>query len=68
MAARVSEDAVRLAVGVISVGFVVFMLLRDRLGLEPRRSATVAPGLFWGAIAGFTSFISHAGAPPSRST
>jgi uncharacterized protein len=24
----------------------------------------VAPGLFWGAVTGFTSFVSHAGAPP----
>jgi len=22
------------------------------------------PGLFWGTLSGFTSFISHAGAPP----
>ncbi|THD44139.1 MAG: sulfite exporter TauE/SafE family protein [Bradyrhizobium sp.] len=64
LAARVDEQAVRLAVGLISVGFVVFMIVRDRLaGAEPTR-ANVAPGLFWGAIAGFTSFVSHAGAPP----
>ena len=24
----------------------------------------MVPGLFWGAAAGFTSFVSHAGAPP----
>jgi hypothetical protein len=65
MAARVDEQAVRLAVGLISVGFVVFMLLRDRLASGAPTRATVAPGLFWGAIAGFTSFISHAGAPPT---
>src|SRR5580693_439597 len=35
LAARVSEDAVRLAVGVISIAFVAYMLIRDRLGLEP---------------------------------
>ena len=55
----------RLAVGAISVGFVVFMLLRDRLPPARRPSATVAPGLFWGAIAGFTSFVSHNGGPPT---
>jgi uncharacterized membrane protein YfcA len=65
MAARVDEQAVRLAVGLISVGFVVFMLLRDRLASGAATRATVAPGLFWGAVAGFTSFISHAGAPPT---
>ena len=36
LAAHVSEDAVRLAVGVISIVFVFYMLLRDRLG--PPRS------------------------------
>ncbi len=64
MAARVSEDAVRLAVGVISIAFVIYMLLRDRLGRSPVESPGVPGGLLWGSVAGFTSFISHAGAPP----
>ena len=29
----------------------------------PRR-AEVAPGLFWGGVTGFTSFVSHSGGPP----
>ena len=65
LAARVDEQAVRLAVGLISVGFVVFMLLRDRIASGAASAATVAPGLLWGAIGGFTSFISHAGGPPT---
>jgi len=28
------------------------------------RRAEVAPGLFWCAIAGFTSYVSHTGGPP----
>ena len=64
MAARVDDQAVRLVLGFISVGFVVFMLLRSRLARGAAARAAVAPGLFWGAIAGFTSFVSHAGAPP----
>ena len=64
LAARVDEQAVRIVVGLISVGFVVFMLLRDRLAAGAATQATVAPGLFWGVIAGFTSFINHVGAPP----
>ncbi len=64
LAARVDEQAVRLAVGLISVGFVIFMILRDRLAGAEATQATVAPGVFWGAVAGFTSFVSHAGAPP----
>ena len=64
LAAQVDEEAVRLAVGAISVGFVVFMLLRNRLARGAATAPNIAPGLFWGAIAGFTSFINHVGAPP----
>jgi uncharacterized protein len=64
LAARVDEAAVRLAVGVISISFVVFMLLRDRIRGDAAATADVGPGLFWGALAGFTSFVSHAGGPP----
>ncbi len=64
LAARVSEDVVRLAIGVVSIGFVVVTLVRDRwLAAKPTR-AEVAPGLFWGALSGFASFVSHAGGPP----
>src|SRR5271165_4094557 len=58
-AARVSEDAIRLAVGVISIVFVVYMLLRDRMGLQAVRRPGIASGVLWGSVAGFTSFISH---------
>ena len=64
LAARVSEDAVRLAVGAISIVFVFYMLLRDRMGLAAVERPGVPSGVLWGALAGFTSFISHAGAPP----
>lgn len=64
MAARVSDDAVRLAIGVISIGFVLYMLIRDRLGRAPVDKPGVPSGILWGSLAGFTSFISHSGAPP----
>jgi uncharacterized protein len=64
MAARVSEDVVRLAIGIVSVGFVVLTLIRDRLQAAQAQEAKVAPGLFWGALSGFASFVSHAGGPP----
>ncbi len=64
LAARVTEDAVRLAVGVISIAFVAYMLIRDRLGLAAVATPGVPAGLLWGSLAGFTSFISHAGSPP----
>ena len=64
LAARVSDDAVRLAIGVISILFVAYMLVRDRLGRAPIEKPSVPSGMLWGSVAGFTSFVSHAGAPP----
>jgi uncharacterized protein len=64
LAARVSEDAVRLAIGVISITFVAYMLVRHRLGRAPVKNPGVPSGVLWGSLSGFTSFISHAGAPP----
>ncbi len=63
-AARVSDDAVRLAIGVISIVFVLYMLIRDRLGRAPIAKPGVPSGILWGSLSGFTSFVSHAGAPP----
>ncbi|WP_158813837.1 sulfite exporter TauE/SafE family protein [Methylocapsa sp. S129] len=60
----VSEALVRLAVGVISIGFVAYMVIRSRGGEPAPSQGKVAPGIFWGALAGFTSFVSHAGSPP----
>lgn len=61
----VSADAVRLMIGLLAVGFVVHGLAR-RVGLlGPARPQPVRAGIFWGAIAGFTSFVGHAGGPAS---
>jgi uncharacterized protein len=64
LAAHVSEALVRLAVGAISIAFVAYMVIRSRGGEPAPSKGKIAPGLFWGALAGFTSFVSHAGAPP----
>ncbi len=62
-ASVVSEDAVTLLVGVIGLAFALNLILRKPVVAEPK-APQVAPGLFWGAVTGFTSFVSHAGAPP----
>jgi len=59
----VSEAAVTMLVGLIGLSFAASMLLRRPVA-PVARQARVVPGLFWGAVAGFTSFVSHAGAPP----
>lgn len=64
LAAYVSDAAVQLAVGLISIGFVVFMLARDYFQSRTPTRAEIVPGFLWGSVAGFTSMISHAGGPP----
>lgn len=62
-AAYVTEHHIRLIVGVVSVLFALNYWFRDRLRQEPH-GPNVAKGSFWGIVAGFTSFVSHAGGPP----
>lgn len=62
-AAIVSEQFVRLLIGVIGGVFALNLLLRRPSNAQPR-PPTWGKGLFWTSVAGFTSFVSHAGAPP----
>ena len=62
-AAHVPERAVTLLVGFIGIAFCINIFLQ-RGKTVPARRADVPRGLFWGATAGFTSFVSHSGAPP----
>jgi uncharacterized protein len=62
-ASLVPEAAVTLLVGMIGLAFGLNLVLRRKIDVKPKR-AEVAPGLFWGTVSGFTSFVSHAGAPP----
>jgi uncharacterized membrane protein YfcA len=57
------EWLVTILVGVIGCIFALNLLLRHKSD-GPQRKAEVAPGLFWGTLTGFTSFVSHSGAPP----
>ncbi|MDB5548364.1 MAG: hypothetical protein JWP21_1811 [Tardiphaga sp.] len=62
LASRISDDAVRVAVGLIGVLFVAHVVLQ-RAVLEPRRM-NKAGGAFWGGVTGFTSFLTQGGGPP----
>ncbi len=60
------DDLLRLLIGGISVGFVIWHVAQTRGWV--RGFANQLPpsaGLFAGLIAGFTSFVSHAGGPPA---
>jgi len=62
-ASYISDIAIKLLLGLIGVGFCLNTWLRTQAD-QPTQPAHRGKGLFWGALAGFTSFISHAGAPP----
>ncbi|MCG8560257.1 MAG: sulfite exporter TauE/SafE family protein [Hyphomicrobiales bacterium] len=61
-AEHVSDAHVRLIVGIVALLFSLDYWLARRSAKTggPRPLA----GAFWGAVAGFTSFVSHAGGPP----
>ncbi len=58
-----NEAVVTIMVGVIGLVYCIDAVLKARRNLPPQ-SADVPRGIFWGAITGFVSFVSHAGAPP----
>lgn len=62
-ASWVSDAALALLIGMIGIGFCLNSWLRTTgptITAEPHKGW----GRFWGALSGFTSFISHAGGPP----
>jgi uncharacterized protein len=62
-ASMVSEAWVTLLVGGVGAAFAMNLLIR-RGSVKAAKTADVLPGMFWGGLAGFTSFVSHAGGPP----
>ncbi|MBY6004198.1 sulfite exporter TauE/SafE family protein [Salipiger bermudensis] len=61
---RVPVEATKLVVALIGLGYLGDALRKRLAGDFAARPADVPRGLFWGALAGFTSYISHAGGPP----
>ncbi|WP_413850736.1 sulfite exporter TauE/SafE family protein [Albidovulum sp.] len=62
-AAVVPERLVTGIVGAIGVAFALSLFV-GRRPENADKPARVGPGVFWGAVTGYTSFVSHAGAPP----
>jgi len=60
----VDADSTRLLIGVIAVGFTLNHWLRRNADTRPPTGRSWKKGGFWGAVAGFTSFVAHAGGPP----
>ena len=64
LAAHLSEPMVRIAVGVISIAFILYGWFA-----KPNLAAEIPPpntlhGMFWGSLSGFTSTLCQAGGPP----
>jgi uncharacterized membrane protein YfcA len=62
-ASLVSDALVTALIGLIGAFFAVSILMRRQTSDLPR-PARIGPGLFWGTVSGFTSFVSHSGGPP----
>jgi len=62
-ASIVPEWLVTLIVGLIGLSFSLHYWWRGRHAVTSH-PADVPRGVFWGTVSGFTSFVSHAGAPP----
>jgi uncharacterized protein len=63
---HLNDSAVRVLIGLIAILFSINQWLKPLL---QRQLATASPpsrikGLFWSGMAGFTSFVAHAGGPP----
>ena len=58
-----SDELVKLIVGVIGIWY-TFDLFLSRKKDAVTKPADIPRGLFWGTIAGFTSFVAHAGGIP----
>lgn len=56
-------DVVKCFVGVIGLAYCLDAISKAWRGV-PSKPADVPRGMFWGTLAGFTSFVSHAGGPP----
>lgn len=60
-----NADMIRVLVGVLALYFVGHYVWGLRLLQQAQpRSANIVRGSFWGAVAGYVSYIAHAGGPP----
>ena len=63
LAGRTDEDVVRVVIGAVGLSFLAMRMRARVMGRSEARPADVPRGMFWGAVSGFTSFVSHAGGP-----
>jgi uncharacterized protein len=60
-----SDALVKFIVGMIGLWYAADLYFKSRRKVETApRAADIPRGLFWGSLAGFTSFVAHAGGTP----
>jgi len=64
LAAYISDAAVRVFIGVTTIGFVLYSSIGPARIAREAGSPAVASGIFCGAFSGFTSTLCQAGGPP----
>jgi uncharacterized protein len=62
-ASHTNDNIVKLIVGLIGLFYFVDALLKSKRVIAPA-TENLPRATFWGGIAGFTSFVAHAGGPP----
>ncbi|SDE65412.1 sulfite exporter TauE/SafE family protein [Limimaricola pyoseonensis] len=63
-AALVSDDMVRLIVGVVALAFSARWMLSGQVRRAAARAESTGRASLWATLAGYTSFVAHAGGPP----
>jgi uncharacterized membrane protein YfcA len=62
-ASMISDLTIKFIIGLVGVSFCLQTWFKRGAASSPQAASKIK-GYFWGAMAGFTSFISHAGGPP----
>lgn len=63
-AKMVTDDVVKLIVGLLGLWFILRHIVTNRQKIAVAVPHNAVSGGFWGILAGFTSFVAHAGGPP----
>jgi hypothetical protein len=64
VASYISDDAVRIFIGAISISFVLYSLIGPRAIAARAGSSSIPGGVLLGVLSGFTSTMCQAGGPP----
>lgn len=62
-ASYIPVEGITIVIGLVGAAFALTAIVGPKTPRDAREART-GPGLFWGTISGFTSFVSHAGATP----